>query len=408
VDKGEWGYFGSPDTVPTGFNANGWLAQAMGQCYRVTGNERARVVGGKFTRYLRDHADYFGPDGRFIGDVKFFGSEKAKYGGHFHNHTNCLLGMLEYSLATGDRELAEFTRKSYEWARSEKGCGSVVTGFFPEFVGPEYPNSEGCPVADMVALALMLSEGGVGDYWDDADRWLRNIFAEIQLTKAQGENLERLAASQEEGAIPYNATAERVTARNIGAFAGWPSGNEWVHHIGIQHCCTGNGSRTIYYAWEKILKYQDGVLRVNLLLNRASTWADVYSRIPYEGQVDLKIKRPCKRLLIRMPEYVKAKNGSVQCSVNDKARAFTWEGRRIGLEAAQTGDRISVKFPISERTMKDRMGGVDYTLTVKGNTVVAIDPPGKNAPLFQRAHLRQNKTLWRTVNRFVSNERIDW
>jgi len=38
-------------------------------------------------------------------------------------------------------------------------------------------------LSDMIAIALRLSEGGVGDYWDDADRWSRNHLAEAQLTK---------------------------------------------------------------------------------------------------------------------------------------------------------------------------------------------------------------------------------
>ena len=29
---------------------------------------------------------------------------------------------------------------------------------------------------------MKLSEAGAGDYWDDADRWIRNMFAEGQLT----------------------------------------------------------------------------------------------------------------------------------------------------------------------------------------------------------------------------------
>jgi hypothetical protein len=34
----------------------------------------------------------------------------------------------------------------------------------------------------MIALSLELTRVRVGDYWDDADRWVRNQFAENQLT----------------------------------------------------------------------------------------------------------------------------------------------------------------------------------------------------------------------------------
>ena len=34
----------------------------------------------------------------------------------------------------------------------------------------------------------------------------------------------------------------------------------------------------MYYIWQHILTYDQGRLRVNLLLNRASDWADVYRK----------------------------------------------------------------------------------------------------------------------------------
>jgi hypothetical protein len=47
--------------------------------------------------------------------------------------------------------------------------------------------------------------------------------------------------------------------------------------MGIQHCCTGSSSRSLYYVWEHMLEHKGDELRVNLLLNRASRLADVYS-----------------------------------------------------------------------------------------------------------------------------------
>ena len=62
-------------------------------------------------------------------------------------------------------------------------------------------------------------------------------------------------------------------------------------------CCRGNCTRAIYYVWENILNYDkcNGALNVNLLLNRASPWADINWYIPYWGRVDIKIKKPCHR-----------------------------------------------------------------------------------------------------------------
>ncbi len=49
-----------------------------------------------------------------------------------------------------------------------------------------------------------------------------------------------------------------------------------------------------------------------------------------------------------------------------------------------------------------------YRLTRKGNEVVAIDPPGRYCPLYAREHYRQNKTRWREIERFVSQEQLYW
>jgi len=75
---------------------------------------------------------------------------------------------------------------------------------------------------------------------------------------------------------------------------------------------------------------------------------------------------------------------------------------------AKSGDIVAVSFPIWERTVKEMIGGVLYTLIIKGNTVVSIDPPGKNCPLYHRAHYRENQARWRKIKRFVSEEQIRW
>ena len=65
-------------------------------------------------------------------------------------------------------------------------------------------------------------------------------------------------------------------------------------------------------------------------------------------------------------------------------------------------------FPQREYMIKEQLGDGIYTLTLKGNTVVDIEPPGRHCPLFQRAHYRENQARWRKVKRFVPEERIRW
>jgi hypothetical protein len=408
VDQGSWGYYGSPGKVPTGFLASdGWSIQALAQIHRVLKIGRALDLAKKLVIYQKDHAGIFDADGRFIFDQTF---QPHRGGAHFHIHTNILLGFLEYAREAGDQEIIDFVNKSYLWARSEQAYSSALVGFFPENVKPDCPNTELCPVADMVDLAIMLSLAHAGDYWDDADRWIRNQFAEGQLTKIGW--IDHLA--QTVTPVAYNETSDHVAERNIGGFAGWPSANDWADRNGIQECCTGNAARTLYYIWENILQSNggelnhDGELKVNLLLNRASPWADVYSHVPYQGQVDVKTRRAFKKLAIRLPEWVKPEPGMVRAFISGQTCQYSVSGRYAVIPDVGEGQTVSLKFPISERTVQEKIGDRAYTLVIKGNTVVSIDPPGLNGPLYQNAHYHENETRWISRQRFVSDEQIIW
>ena len=43
-----------------------------------------------------------------------------------------------------------------------------------------------------------------------------------------------------------------------------------------------------------------------------------------------------------------------------------------------------------------------------GDTVVAIDPPGRNGPLYQREHFRKGAVRWRKVERFLPDEEVQY
>jgi hypothetical protein len=213
--------------------------------------------------------------------------------------------------------------------------------------------------------------------------------------------------------VAWNETGDRVPERNLGAFAGWSTGNDFGvesprHPHSIQHCCTGNSSRAVYYVWEHILRCKDGKLSVNLLLNRASEWADVYSHIPYQGKVEINIKKPLAGVLVRMPEWVPANSPDVRARTQAARRNFGWHGRYLNLGGARPGEVITVTFPIPQRQTTETIGNVSYKLRLKGNTVVSIDPPGQNGPLYEREYYLQDRAPERRVQRFVAGGPLSW
>ena len=261
--------------------------------------------------------------------------------------------------------------------------------------------------ADMVSLAVKLSESGLGDYWDDVDRWVRNNFAEQQLTSSEW--VYRSTEDLPKQPLPPHSVAEHTPERNIGAFAGWSSGNDWVVNGGIMHCCTGNGTRAIYYVWQSILQSDNERLKVNLLLNRAAPGADIYSYLPYSGRVDLKIKTSFRSVLVRAPEWIESGSNSVVCTVNGISRPVHWQGRSVEIGPAEPGQTLILTFPVSKRTVTERIGPDKYTLVLQGNTVVSIDPSGKHGPLYNDRLLSANNEMrWLKLDRFISGEPIAW
>jgi hypothetical protein len=424
IDKGDYGYYPSghfaPDAHPApdaqmpmhGQETGGRITQGAVQLYRLAGYKPALELAGKLVHYTRHISQNFDDEGRFLVEpeiaddwAKHNNGDRIQYGGHFHNHTLMLQSILEYALAANDRELIDFTTRSFDWAKTQ---GSGTIGFFPEFIVPDHVGSpqprisscacETCEIADMLAIGAKLSEAGI-DRWEDVERWTRNHFSESQLRRCDW--IYRMGDQMPLKPVEFNMTADRMPERNLGCFAGWSAANDWVTRFGVQQCCTGNAARSLFYLWQRMLDCKDGQLRIHMLMNRASRWVDILSHVPYRGQVDLKVKEPLRSIRVHAPEWIPTGSTDISATVNGKACAISWSKRYVDLGEAQAGDKVSVVFPINEKQTNERIGGIDYTLVLRGNTVVQIDPLGKFGRLYERDYLRDTETRWRTVDRFI-------
>ncbi len=431
VDAGDFAYFwptvqGTKKGIPPdGKVPAPWVnssslrvSHGLVYAYRLLGYEPAMTLARKIINYAR--RSFYGDDGTF------YSTPGNPLMAHFTAHSEGLLGMFEYALTAEDDELMEFVVRSFEWARDSganleqrgwdewvKTPGASLIGYFPEHLNSHRTHgSEICEVGDMIALALKLSEAGVGDYWDDADRWIRNMLVEGQLTSTDWvhdlphADLIKQAPEVPPAINPYVNT-DRVAERSLGAFASWPAANQWGIHdeFGTMQCCTITGAQTLYWIWERVLRHQDGKLRVNLLLNRASPWADIDSYIPYQGRLDVNVKQAFD-LEIRIPEWVTP--NETRCELNGEQRSLGWDGRYAQVGPVNPGQVVTLTFPIGERTDVVHIEKQPYTLLRKGNEVVSIDPPGRYYPFYQREHYRQDSPRWRKIERFIPKQQVDW
>jgi hypothetical protein len=329
------------------------------------------------------------------------GSEHGIFEGHFHATVHTFISVLDLAQADNDSWLKEFAREGYQDALRN---GVVQLGWFPAIVKPEkfgrpawqHTVDEACGVADMVVLAIRLSDAGLGDYWDDVDSIVRN-----QLTAQQVIDLDLMRR-----ASGTNGEQDALLKRFLGGF-----GNASVTSIppiaDIAGCCTGNGPQALYYAWEGITRFQNGVATINLFLNRASAWMDVDSYLPYEGQVILHNKL-AHTAFLRIPAWLRSL--PIDLLINGKHTQPVRAGNYLVFDGLKANDVIALRFDVPQSTQKYTIDGVEYTISFRGSTVTDITPRDSGPhsyPLYLRSDMRAGKTPMRTKRRFVTDRLIE-
>jgi hypothetical protein len=360
----------------------GALGHGAGLFARVTGYEPALELSRGLARWGLKRI-FFDPTGRY----DFW---------HFHHGLYSLMAVWEYAYAADDRETMQQVEACYRWARQ---MGDPLIGFFPELFPDQqswkYLNWNGktveiCEVADMIWLALNLTRAGVGDYWDDIDRWVRNVFAEAQLCSTEAfDRIPEHYFIQDPLRKPHQ-DADQILSRSVGAFLGWMRANDGlkiekteqgpkIASLGIQHCCTANGARNLFHVWDSIVTKEKDHVRVNLLLNRVSPYLDIDSYLPASGKVVLKIKA-APVVMLRMPAWCKPDDISV--SVSGKSRPVSDHRRYIRIDSLRPGESVEIIFPVREQIVTRVLGDLPYTLKLRGSNVVDIDPKGIGIPLY--------------------------
>src|SRR5262249_33303385 len=139
----------------------------------------------------------------------------------------------------------------------------------------------------------------------------------------------------------------------------------------VAGCCSANGAMGLYYAWHGITRFDQGIATVNLFLNRASSWMDVDSYLPYEGKVVLRNKQATSAN-VRVPAWVESSN--LKTFVNDRETKPSRVGNYLLFQQLKKGDELRLEFPVPATTDKYTIAGKQYTLTFRGSTLVDISP----------------------------------
>lgn len=392
--------------------------------YKISGDERMLDISRRFANFVM-RPEFWGG---VVETDPAYGAQRAHWWGHTHGTLGALRALLEYGLASDDYRVKTFVRDGYEWARHHLCMRLGLDA-----------GLEGCTTGDLVALGIQLSDAGLGDFWDDVDHVVRNSLCEAQV--ADTEPLHRLGAvcparpkDSLWGAasdwrfssgilytpLPGQECTDRVIERAVGGFSHL-MGARYQQPM-LMHCCTANGNQGFYYAWEAIVRYQDGTATINLLMNRFSPWLDIESYMPYEGKVIIKNKT-ARRIQVRIPAWVK--RSGLRCAVNGNPVTPGWAGA-YAVFGSLSGDAVlTIEFPLERETVtlmlpsmnqRQYRGASTVTATFKGSTCIGLEKAEESVhgmepawyPLFHRPQFQREDTPMKEVDYHVTEKPIRW
>ena len=403
-------------------NYHGHQIRALSQWYLRSGDKDALNLAGSLSRFVMKPKLWGAQqDSKWIT-----GTDHAHYDGHQHGTTLALRGLLAYGHAANDQEVIQFVRDGYHYARS-RGIGRI--GCFGDYSWRV--STETCSVADMIALAIKLSDYGAGDYWDDVDDYARNRLAEIQVLDTERiKAIGRAAASDPDAykafetptnpSVPWSPRmwdeylkfqdpfTDDVIDRSLGQIFGFSNPNT-IAYPSTTGCCTGNGTQALYYVWESTVRYQAGNATVNLLFNRSSQWLDMDSYLPYEGKVIIHNKL-ARKLSVRIPGWVDKR--AVRGSKNGRLVPLLWVGNYLVFDSILVRDIVVINFPLTQETVTYTMPFDQvYTLKLKGGTVIDISPRDESPvgyALYLRDEFKKDVAPLQRRSPYVPDTVIDW
>jgi hypothetical protein len=345
------------------------LLTGLARYAEISNDPTAFDLAMGLARFYMQHGDV-PPDGRFAGNT------------HSGGILPVSVGIARLGGWAGLPELVSWTNRVYLWVREntpEFGFlrdGLGLDGFFAG-------TCETCGLADLVHLALLLTETGAGDYWDDIERIARNQLLENQY--------------REPGAIRqlYPGIDDRVLAMMHGGFecAAYP--NRLLTWVGVEACCIGGGLRALYLAWRGAVAENAVETRVNLGFSRSTPGVEIIGHEPWLGRIDVRA-RTARRVYIRLPGHVSTAHARTQ--VDGKDVAVSWRGR-YALFELDAGQVATLRYPLVEHSHSYEIAGKTYEGAWRGYTMVGIKPAGEGYPIYQRQYLfvEDKFTAWEPV-----------
>jgi hypothetical protein len=267
------------------------------------------------------------------------------------------------------------------------------TGWFAAAI--DYPGNETCCLSDMMSIACLLGQAGYGEYYDYAERYMRNYMSNLQFIVTP--EFEAYYRRLNEGVSEDRIRQGLETLRKFqGGIIGGSGLNDFENVLlggagcfQMYGCCVPEGMRSIYTIWSNTIDRRSASnpgpagIYVNMSFSRHSSWGDVTSFMPEQGR--LTVKAAVNDTFFLRPPHWAPKN-QVHAFVGKKTVRTEWTGDYVRLNARK-GDMLTITYPLIEFTQQ--VGGLwkkapDLQMTFKwrGNMILSSEPVGGATPLF--------------------------
>ncbi|HZZ42142.1 MAG TPA: hypothetical protein VFE58_04335 [Tepidisphaeraceae bacterium] len=322
------------------------------------------------------------PDG-----IRF--SPDGSFAGHSHATMHAVWGVAHLGLLTSNPRYTDFAKRSWDYLLT-RGTG---TGWFP--AAPDSCN-ETCCISDMISIATLLGQAGHTDYYDNAERYLRNYISNLQfiVTPEFEKYYHQLNASKGDPAIAKGLDELR---KFQGGIIGGSGLNDYENDLlgnvsGFEMfgCCAPEGMRAIHTIWSSTIQHLDpsplgpaGVY-VNMSFSRSSPYGQVVSFMPDAGRLTVKAA-VADTFFLRPPSWTP--RDQVHAFLGNKSIPPTWSGDYLSFNA-HPGDQLTITYPLLSFTQHvqhiwpQTAPNLQLSFHWLGNMVLSANPAPAKTALF--------------------------
>jgi len=316
--------------------------------HELSGSREARRLAEGLTHFVVDHSGVFEPDGSYL-------ERHSRATGHVHSRLAAAAGVLRLGTLADRQDWVDWARTVFDWSMAHVASSF---GWISERAHSMDGGCETCCLTDALDLAVGLAEDGQTQYWDLAERIVRNHLLESQCPDTGG-----------------------FSGHTMPGDYCWvhPTTGQPEHHVG--GCCSPAGVRALWRVWDRVVVRQEDTTFIHHSLDRHTPWATVVSALPWEGRVAVTVLQPGD-LMLRIPPWVC--RDTVRVSVGAAPAPITWTGPYVRVRNAAAGDCVEVCYAVPEERRAESIMGRQYEVTWRGSTVLAVEPAGPFEPLYRR------------------------